>query len=80
MDPETLYYRRKFNNALQPLKVMLVDRKRRLSLATWISFVNQIRDRVLVNPDQYLGDPLPPAAKMSQIVNDIFRDFVKAEA
>jgi hypothetical protein len=80
MDPETLYYRRKFNNALQPLKVMLVDRKRRLSLATWISFVNQIRDRVLVNPHQYLGDALPPAAQLSEIVNDIFRDFVKAEA
>ena len=80
MDPETLYYRRKFNNALEPLKVMLVDKKRKLTLATWISFVNQTRDRVLVSPHQYLGEPLPPADQMSQIVNDIFRDFVKAEA
>lgn len=80
MDPEILYYRRKFNNALEPIKVMLVDKKRKLTLATWISFVNQTRDRVLVSPHQYLGEALPPAELMTKIVNDIFRDFVKAEA
>jgi len=80
MDPEVLYYRRKFNNALEPIKVMLVDKKRRLTLSTWISFVHQTRDRVLVSPHQYLGDQLPPTDLMKAIVNDIFRDFVKAEA
>ena len=80
MDPETLYYRRKFNNALEPIKVMLVDKKRKLTLASWISFVNQTRDRVLMSPHQYLGDQLPPQNLMSTIINDIFRDFVKAEA
>ena len=80
MDPETLYYRRKFNNALEPLKVMLVDKKRKLTLATWITFVNQTRDRVLLSPHQYLGDKLPAEEHMARIVNDIFRDFVKAEA
>jgi len=80
MDPEILYYRRKFNNALEPIKVMLVDKKRELTLQTWLTFVNQTRDRVLINPDQYLGDQLPPAELMTQVVNDIFRDFVKAEA
>jgi hypothetical protein len=80
MDPRKLYYRRKFNNALAPIKVMLVEKKRRLTLATWISFVNQTRDRVLVSPQQYLGEPLPPSELMITIINDIFRDFVKAEA
>jgi len=80
MDPETLYYRRKFNNALEPIKVMLVDKKRKLTLTTWINFVNQTRDRVLVSPHQYLGEQLPPAELMTTIVTDIFRDFVKAEA
>jgi len=80
MDPEILYYRRKFNNALEPIKVMLVDKKRKLTLATWISFVNQTRDRVIMSPHQYLGEQLPPKELMTTIVNDIFRDFVKAEA
>jgi hypothetical protein len=80
MDPETLYYRRKFNHALEPIKVMLVDKKKKLTLSTWISFVNQTRDRVLVSPHQYLGDQLPPVGLLTQIVMDIFSDFVKAEA
>jgi len=80
MDPETLYYRRKFNNALEPIKVMLVDKKRKLTLASWISVVNQTRDRVLTSPHQYLGDQLPPENLMSSIIHKIFRDFVKAEA
>ena len=80
MDPEVLYYRRRFNNALEPIKVMLVDKKKKLTLQSWLSFVNQTRDRVLVSPNQYLGDQLPPAELMAQVVNDIFRDFVKAEA
>jgi hypothetical protein len=80
MDPETLYYRRKFNNALEPIKVMLVDKKRKLTLPTWINFVNQTRDRVLTSPHQYLGEQLPPVELMTTIVTDIFRDFVKTEA
>lgn len=80
MDPETLYFRRKFNNALEPIKVMLVDKKKKLTLASWITIVNQTRDRVLLQPDQYLGEQLPPHEHMVNIVNDIFRDFVKAEA
>ena len=80
MDPETLYYRRKFNNALEPIKVMLVDKKKRLTLSTWLSFVNLTRDRVLVSPHQYLGEQLPPGDMLSRIVKDIFSDFVKAEA
>jgi hypothetical protein len=80
MDRETLYYRRRFNNALEPLKVMLVDKKRKVTLVTWISLVNQVRDRVLVSPPQYLGHQLPPPEQLSRIVNDIFREFVSAEA
>jgi hypothetical protein len=80
MDPETLYYRRKFNNALEPIKVMLVDKKRKLTLSTWIAFVNQTKDRVLISPHQYLGERLPEEGQLIRIVNDIFRDFVKAEA
>jgi hypothetical protein len=79
MDPETLYYRRKFNHALQPIKVMLVDKKKKQTLSTWLTFVNQTRDRVLVSPHQYLGEQLPSTELLTQIVKDIFSEFVKAE-
>lgn len=80
MDPEQLYYRRKFNHALEPIKVMLVHKRKKLALSTWLGYVNLTRDRVLVCPHEYLGDQLPAAELLTRIVRDIFSDFVKAQA
>ena len=80
MDRETAYYRRKFNTALEPLKVMLVDKKRTLTLATWMAFVNKTRTSVLESPKEYLGENLPAKELTNEIVDSLFSDFLRREA
>ena len=80
MDRETAYYRRKFNTALEPIKVMLVNKKRTLTLATWMAFVNKTRSSVLERPNEYLGENLPPRELTNQIVDSLFSDFLRREA
>lgn len=80
MDRETAYYRRKFNTALEPIKVMLVNKKRTQTLATWLAFVNRTKSSVLSRPTEYLGDNLPPKEKTDEIVDSLFSDFLRREA
>ena len=80
MDRETAYYRRKFNTALEPIKVMLVNKKRTLTLATWLTFVNKTKSSILTRPNEYLGENLPPAEKTNEIVDSLFTDFLRREA
>jgi hypothetical protein len=80
VDRETAYYRRKFNTALEPIKVMLVNKKRTQTLATWVAYVNKTRTRVLESPMEYLGAKLPSVEMTNDIVNSLFSDFLKREA
>jgi hypothetical protein len=72
MDSETLSYKRKFNQALGPIKVQLVAKRKKLTLSTWLSFVNLTRDRVLGSPHQYMGDKLPLSAVLTPTVKGHF--------
>lgn len=80
MDRETAYYRRKFNTALEPIKVMLVNKKRTLTLATWITFVHKTKSSILTRPNEYLGNNLPPAEKTTEIIDSLFSEFLRREA
>lgn len=80
MDRETAYYRRKFNTALEPIKVMLVNKKRTQTLSTWLAFVNKTKASVLLRPSEYLGENLPPKEVTDQIVDSLFSDFLRREA
>lgn len=80
MDRETAYYRRKFNTALEPIKVMLVNKKRTLTLATWMLFVNKTKESVLERPVEYLGANLPEKEITDSIVDSLFSDFLRREA
>jgi hypothetical protein len=80
MDRETAYYRRKFNTALEPLKVMLVNKKRTLTLQSWMAYVNKTKTSVLSSPVEYLGNQLPPKEMTDQIIDSLFSDFLRREA
>jgi hypothetical protein len=80
MDRETAYYRRKFNTALEPLKVMLVNKKRTLTLASWMAYVNKTKASIIESPVEYLGDKLPPKELTDRIVDSLFSDFLRREA
>lgn len=80
MDRQTIHYRRRFNIALEPIKVMLVNKKRTLTLVRWLGFVHRTKQSVMTNPDQYLGDQLPPKDVMEPIVSSIFSEFLRDQA
>jgi hypothetical protein len=76
-DPSQLaFYRRTFNRQLEPIKVMLVQRKHDLDHDHWLVLINKTRTSVYNHPDQYvLVDDLPVTLVQSMLVK-IFDEFV----
>jgi len=79
MEPQVRAVKRRFNHALEPIKVMLVNRKPLLPTQEWVRFVNHTKERVLVHPTEYLGDPLPEQAMIDHVVEMIFTEFLTNE-
>jgi hypothetical protein len=78
MDELYKLYKRKFNHALEPIKVMLVRQQAMRSNKDWVAFVERTRISVIEHPDQYLGATLPDQAMVHKLVNVIFDDFLNA--
>ena len=76
MEPQVRAVKRKFNHALEPIKVMLVNRKPLLPAQEWVSFVNHTKERVRIHPGEYLGDALPEQAMIDHVVEMIFTEFL----
>jgi hypothetical protein len=79
MEPQVRAVKRKFNHALEPIKVMLVNRKPQFAAQEWIRFVHHTKERVLIHPSEYLGDPLPEQAMIDHVVEMIFAEFLTNE-
>jgi hypothetical protein len=69
----------RFNRALEPFKVMLVNRRAELSSQDWFHLVNRTKEGILNQPDQYLGKELPDAETLSIAIDKIFSDFLKVQ-
>ncbi|CAN5343490.1 hypothetical protein BH10BAC4_BH10BAC4_23310 [soil metagenome] len=80
MAGENQFYRLKFNRALEPIKVMMVKRKLDLSLNEWISFVERTKMSIIAHPQEYLGDELPAKDGLVELIENIFKDFLKEQA
>lgn len=79
MDAERKSYKRKFNNSLEPIKVMLAHHKHTLPTREWLRLVKRTQTGVLEYPDQYLGKNLPGEPIMTGLVNEIFDDFLQQQ-
>jgi hypothetical protein len=79
MEPQVRAVKRKFNHALEPIKVMLVNRKPVLPEQDWLQFVQHTRERVMLHPGEYLGDALPEQAMIDHVVAMIFDEFLRHE-
>jgi hypothetical protein len=73
------YYKRKFRNALQPLFVMLIHRKVKMDHIEWRRYVQRTMTRVKENPQEFLGVDIPSPNLVSDIVDDIFFEFIKTK-
>jgi hypothetical protein len=79
MEPQVRAVKRKFNHALEPIKVMLVNRRPLLPAQEWVRFVHHTKERVLIHPYEYLGDVLPEQAMIDLVVEMIFSEFLSNE-
>lgn len=70
--------KRRWSHELEPIKVMLVHRKRELAPEEWIRFVELTKKSVLRNPDQYLENNFPRKEILDTVIPLIFDDFLKA--
>jgi hypothetical protein len=77
-DPSLLaFYRRTFNRQLEPIKVMLVNRKHDLDHDRWLALIDKTRTSIFNHPDQYvLIDELPINVAQSML-SRIFDEFVE---
>jgi hypothetical protein len=71
------FYKRIFKNALEPILVMLINRKRSMTKEIWDDSIAIIEDRVINNPTEFLGFDLPAKRSMTKIIRTIFKQFVK---
>jgi hypothetical protein len=74
------YYKRRFRNSLQPLFVMLIDRKRKMDQLEWSDYVKRTMNSVLNNPREFLGADVPHPSLIEDIVDDIFSEFIKVKS
>lgn len=75
------YYKRRFRNALEPLFVMLIAKKKVLNKEEWQAMVNRTMHSILNNPTEFLGQNLPESpGQLRDILDDIFNQFLKAKA
>ena len=77
MEADLRLHKRRYNNALQAIKVMLVNKRRALPEQEWLEVVDKVKERVIAQPHEYLTDATLPADTMALLVNDIFNQFVK---
>ena len=76
MDPEIGTYLKKFNTSLEPIKIMLINKKDGLTHSDWLGFVERTKASIIRNPDQYLGPELPEQESLEVIVKTIFTNFL----
>lgn len=76
MDRETKHYKRIFKNALEPIIVMLRDRRSTMTILSWNKFVQQTRAHIIENPVEFIGDDLPNKNLLVEIVEIIFNEFL----
>lgn len=75
----SLLYTQKYFDAVQPLLVVLQNRKKEVTVGIWLTIVNHQKEEVIYNPNRYLGTELSLRDEMIESVENIFHDFLKRE-
>jgi hypothetical protein len=68
-------YKAKFRYALRPFFVMINGKRKLLKEHEWNTYLQQIKENVLHNPGEFLGEDLPDPSLTTSIVDDIFEEF-----
>jgi hypothetical protein len=76
VETQTKSQQRKLNNALQAIKVMLVNKKKTLPTSDWQSFVEATKKSIISSPNQYFDTELPEQKHLETMVDNIFSRFL----
>jgi hypothetical protein len=68
--------RRKYSLLLKPIKILLLSKRQAWSRDYWFRYVQETKERILLNPEEYLGTDLPEPEVLRDTVEFIFRDFL----
>lgn len=68
-------YKAKFRYALRPFFVMIKGKRKLMEETEWNTYLLQIKQNVLRNPCEFLGEDLPDQKLTISIVDDIFEEF-----
>jgi hypothetical protein len=78
MDSASL--KRKINNQLNPIKVMLMNRKQNMSKEDWLNLVTNTRRSILDHPSQYIYKDWDENLPIEIVIDQIFDEFLKDQA
>lgn len=73
-------YKTKFRYALKPFFVMIVAKRKELTLNEWLELVEQTKRSIKSNPQEFLGSDLPESALLMDILDEIFVEFHRERA
>lgn len=77
MQPNVFDYKRQFSHDLIPFLDMLAHRQLQMQYQDWVEMVNRIASSIERNPEQYLGRDLPKHEIISNVIKEIFDDFLR---
>jgi hypothetical protein len=80
MDDRSKLFKRLFKNSLEPLLVMLANKRDTMSSEDWKKLVSRSEGRVIQNPGEFLGTTLPDADTIEKTVQQIFSEFLKQKS
>lgn len=73
---EVKVLKHKISKVLEPIKVMLLNKRASMNRDDWFAFVEHTRHSVLNSPEQYLGPELPPNDLLHSLVTASFEEFL----
>lgn len=66
-----------FRGVLNPMMDLFEYKKSMLQPDEWIRFVHATKERIIANPEQFLGGALPAGSIIQETVNEIFADYLE---
>jgi hypothetical protein len=75
-----IFHKQNFIMALKPFLEMLLHHKSTESVHDWFMMINNLEARIILDPEQYLGQDLPAREVIDEVINEIFEEFVRDPA
>lgn len=70
-------HKTEFRVTLWPMMELFEHKKNVLNHTEWLLFLNNSRDRIISNPEQFLGKDLPTQMIVQEIVQEIFEEYLE---